>query len=214
MRRLGSSGDVSGRRWRFRRSWPGPAPATNPRRGAWSDPPGRLDCRPRKQSQEISVHLSDRVTGAVLVALGGAAAIVGSRLPGVPGQDVGPAAFPLVIGSGLIICGALIAFGIGRSFEAPEEEDGGPRPLAAGRPARPGPAGPADLLRLCLGAAGLPADRRDHGAASRRCALGARPRLAVPHRHRRAAAGPSRLLQAAAGAPARGRPAGPVVIPT
>ena len=78
------------------------------------------------------MHLSDRVTGAVLVALGGAAAIVGSRLPAVPGQDVGPAAFPLVIGSGLVICGALIALGIGRSFEVPEEEDAGPGPWRLG----------------------------------------------------------------------------------
>jgi putative tricarboxylic transport membrane protein len=78
------------------------------------------------------VQLSDRVTGAVLVALGAAAAIAGSRLPAVPGQDVGPAAFPLLIGSGLIICGALIAFGIGRSFEVPEEEAAGPGPWRLG----------------------------------------------------------------------------------
>ena len=78
------------------------------------------------------MHLSDRVTGAVLVALGGAAALVGSRLPAVPGQDVGPAAFPLVIGSGLVICGTLIALGIGRSFEVPEEEEAGPGPWRLG----------------------------------------------------------------------------------
>ena len=68
------------------------------------------------------MQLSDRVTGGVLVTLGGLAAWSGSRLPAVPGQDVGPAAFPLLIGSGLVICGALIAFGIGRSFEVPEED--------------------------------------------------------------------------------------------
>jgi putative tricarboxylic transport membrane protein len=69
------------------------------------------------------VHLSDRVTGAILAVLGGAAALAGSRLPAVPGQEVGPAAFPLLIGSGLVICGALIAFGIGHTFEVPEEAD-------------------------------------------------------------------------------------------
>ena len=68
------------------------------------------------------MQLSDRVTGGVLVVLGGLAAWSGSRLPAVPGQDVGPAAFPLLIGSGLVICGALIALGIGRSFEVPEED--------------------------------------------------------------------------------------------
>lgn len=72
------------------------------------------------------MHLSDRVTGAVLVGLGGAAAIVGSRLPAVPGQDVGPAAFPMVIGIGLALCGVLIALGIGRNFEASEEGEEAP----------------------------------------------------------------------------------------
>ncbi len=75
------------------------------------------------------MQLSDRVTGGVLVILGGLAAWSGSRLPAVPGQDVGPAAFPMLIGSGLVICGSLIAFGIGRSFEAPDAE----APVAASR---------------------------------------------------------------------------------
>ncbi|RYJ04314.1 MAG: tripartite tricarboxylate transporter TctB family protein [Acetobacteraceae bacterium] len=69
------------------------------------------------------MQLSDRVTGVFLVGLGGLAAWSGSRLPGVPGQDVGPAAFPMLIGSGLIICGAMIALGIGHSFEVPEGPD-------------------------------------------------------------------------------------------
>lgn len=72
------------------------------------------------------MQLSDRVSGAVLVALGGLAAWGGSRLPGVPGQDVGPAAFPMLIGFGLMICGVLIALRIGQSFEAPEEEEAAP----------------------------------------------------------------------------------------
>lgn len=75
----------------------------------------------RKQSAgETRVRLSNRISGGVLVALGAAAAWVGSRLPPVPGQDVGPAAFPMVIGLGLVACGALIALGIGHSFEVDE----------------------------------------------------------------------------------------------
>jgi putative tricarboxylic transport membrane protein len=74
------------------------------------------------------VQSSDRTTGAVLVALGTLAAWGGSRLPNVPGQDVGPAAFPMLIGAGLVLCGVLIALGIGRSFEAPEPTDGAPPP--------------------------------------------------------------------------------------
>ena len=74
------------------------------------------------------MHLSDRVTGGVLVLLGAAAAYGGSRLPAVPGQDVGPAAFPMLIGGGLALCGVLVALGIGQTFEAPEEDaEGAPR---------------------------------------------------------------------------------------
>jgi putative tricarboxylic transport membrane protein len=69
------------------------------------------------------MHLSDRVTGLFLALLGALAFWGGSRLPAVPGQDVGPAAFPMVIGAGLVVCGVLIALGIGRSFEASEPED-------------------------------------------------------------------------------------------
>ena len=69
------------------------------------------------------MHLSDRVTGLFLAVLGALAFWGGSRLPAVPGQDVGPAAFPMVIGAGLVLCGLLIAAGIGRSFEAPEARE-------------------------------------------------------------------------------------------
>ncbi len=68
------------------------------------------------------MQLSDRASGVFLVALGGAAFWGGSRLPDVPGQDIGPAVFPMVIGAGLMACGAMIALGIGRSFEVPEGE--------------------------------------------------------------------------------------------
>ena len=80
------------------------------------------------------MHLPDRVTGAILAGLGALAAYGGSLLPAVPGQDVGPNVFPMLIGVGLIGCGAMIAFGIGSSFEAPE--DGTEQaPSAAGRAA-------------------------------------------------------------------------------
>src|SRR5262245_25936451 len=63
------------------------------------------------------MQLSDRVTGSFLVLLGGACAYGGWLLPPVPGQEIGPDVFPLVIGSGLVICGVMIAFGIGHRFE-------------------------------------------------------------------------------------------------
>jgi len=124
------------------------------------------------------VHLSDRVTGAVLIALGGAAALAGSRLPAVPGQEVGPAAFPLLIGSGLVICGALIAFGIGHSFEVPEEPDEPGHSRLYGLRALIPPALlvfyvlASEALGFLLTAAVI--------VLAGAFALGARPRLAVP----------------------------------
>lgn len=69
------------------------------------------------------MRLSDRVTGLFTFGLGAVAAYAGSRLPPVPGQQVGPNVFPLVIGIGLSLCGLGIAFGIGHSFEAEAEAD-------------------------------------------------------------------------------------------
>lgn len=63
------------------------------------------------------MRLPDRVNGLFLVGLGALAAYGGSLLPPVPGQQVGPNVFPMVVGLGLCICGVLIAFGIGQRFE-------------------------------------------------------------------------------------------------
>ena len=83
------------------------------------------------------MRLPDRVTGLFLVGLGAAAAYGGWLLPPVPGQPVGPNVFPLVIGTGLALCGLAIAFGIGHSFEEEEElipvEGGQPKPAPPGR---------------------------------------------------------------------------------
>jgi putative tricarboxylic transport membrane protein len=67
------------------------------------------------------MRLPDQVTGLFLVGLGAAAAYGGWLLPPVPGQPVGPNVFPLVIGSGLALCGLAITFGIGHTFEEEEE---------------------------------------------------------------------------------------------
>src|SRR5918999_5394531 len=69
------------------------------------------------------MHLSDRLTGAVLISLGAVAAYAGSRLPPVPGQQVGPNVFPMVVGIGLALCGAMIMLGWGHSFEEEAEAD-------------------------------------------------------------------------------------------
>ena len=123
------------------------------------------------------MQLSDRITGLFLAGLGLAAAWGGSRLPAVPGQDVGPAAFPMLIGGGLVICGVMIAFGIGHSFEVPEEE-GERHSTAYGLRALVPPGLllfytlAVDRLGFMLTAAVI--------VATAAFALGARPKLALP----------------------------------
>jgi putative tricarboxylic transport membrane protein len=134
----------------------------------------------------VDMHLPDRLTGSVLVVLGVLAAYGGSRLPPVPGQQVGPSVFPMVVGAGLVLCGVLIALGIGRHLEDEAEADlaaieGPPveaaRPLSGLRALLP----PALLLFYVLAA-----DRFGFivtGAIvilATALALGARWRLAVP----------------------------------
>jgi putative tricarboxylic transport membrane protein len=124
------------------------------------------------------VHLSDRTTGAALVALGGLAAWAGSRLPAVPGQDVGPAAFPMLIGFGLAACGVLVALGVGRSFEAPEDVGDAAASRLAGLRALAPPA-----LLLFYAFASEPLGFLPTAAVVvllGALALGARPALAVP----------------------------------
>jgi putative tricarboxylic transport membrane protein len=66
------------------------------------------------------MQFSDRVTGLAVAALGVATVVGAVRLPPMPGQPIGPSAFPILIGAALCICGVLVALGVGRSFEAPE----------------------------------------------------------------------------------------------
>lgn len=67
------------------------------------------------------MKVSDRVTGLMLIVLGALAYYGGSLLPPVPGQQVGPDVFPMVIGGALVACGVLIMLGIGRTFEDEEK---------------------------------------------------------------------------------------------
>jgi len=90
------------------------------------------------------MHLSDRITGPFLMGLGALAAYGGSRLPPVPGQQVGPNVFPMVVGVGLVLCGAMILLGIGKGFEEEAQAD-----LAAHEnPPAPAEAPPGALFGL------------------------------------------------------------------
>ena len=66
------------------------------------------------------MKVSDRTSGALLLALGAITCWGAYQLAPVPGQQIGPGVFPTVIGIGLMLCGLLILAGVGRSFE--EEE--------------------------------------------------------------------------------------------
>lgn len=90
------------------------------------------------------MQLSDRVTGLFLVALGSGAAYGGWLLPPVPGQQIGPNVFPMVVGFGLVLCGVLIALGIGRGFE----EEVRLEPSAADSEPPPPPGAAKSLLVL------------------------------------------------------------------
>jgi putative tricarboxylic transport membrane protein len=134
------------------------------------------------------MQLSDRVTGAFLVALGGASAYGGWLLPPVPGQQIGPNVFPMVIGFGLMLCGALIALGVGHRFEEKAEADPA-MPVAAGEESAPLSWGrsllallPPGLLLFYV----LAVDRLGFALTAATMvlatamALGARLRLAIP----------------------------------
>jgi putative tricarboxylic transport membrane protein len=69
------------------------------------------------------MFVPDKVSGTMLVGLGAAAAYGGSLLPPVPGQQVGPNVFPMVVGAGLMLCGGLIALGVGSALEREAEAD-------------------------------------------------------------------------------------------
>jgi putative tricarboxylic transport membrane protein len=90
--------------------------------------------------------LSDRITGLTIAAIGGLAVYGGWLLPPMRGQPVGPSVFPMVVGTGVVLCGLLIAAGIGRTFEEEAEAD-----LAASAdhaPPDPAQAKPAWLAAL------------------------------------------------------------------
>ena len=69
------------------------------------------------------MKLSDRTTGLFFCGLGAVSAFAGSKLPPVPGQDVGPSVFPMVVGGAMALCGVMITFGIGHKFEEEAEAD-------------------------------------------------------------------------------------------
>lgn len=93
------------------------------------------------------MRLPDYVTGLFLAGLGSLTYYGGSLLPPVPGQQVGPNVFPMVIGAGLAICGVMIALNVGRNFEDEAEAD-----LAAieGGAAAPEETRPLYRLRVLL----------------------------------------------------------------
>ena len=56
------------------------------------------------------MKLNDAVFGFLLLTLGIAVLLVVQGYPRIPGQQVGPALFPGIIGVGLCVCGSALAF--------------------------------------------------------------------------------------------------------
>ncbi len=54
------------------------------------------------------MRISDTLTGWLLLLFGGAVAAYAWTFPPAPGQSIGPGGFPLLIGGGLTIAGALL----------------------------------------------------------------------------------------------------------
>lgn len=70
---------------------------------------------------ETNLNRENRIAGPALAALGALTITGANGLPAVPGQPVGPAVFPYIIGAGLCLCGLLITFNIGVETEEPGE---------------------------------------------------------------------------------------------
>lgn len=54
------------------------------------------------------MRISDTLTGWLLLLFGGAVAAYAWTFPPAPGQSIGPGVFPLLIGGGLAVAGALL----------------------------------------------------------------------------------------------------------
>ena len=54
------------------------------------------------------MRLNDAILGGLVLALGLAILIGAQGLPEMPGQNVGPALFPSIIGWGFVVCGGVI----------------------------------------------------------------------------------------------------------
>ena len=54
------------------------------------------------------MRANDAVSGAILILFAAAVIALTATFPAFPGQKYGPALFPRLLGSGLIVCGALL----------------------------------------------------------------------------------------------------------
>lgn len=61
------------------------------------------------------MRVSDAIFGALLLLFGGAIVLYARTFPDVPGHVYGPAAFPILIGAALALCGVLL---VGRTVLA------------------------------------------------------------------------------------------------
>lgn len=61
------------------------------------------------------MRANDAICGLVVIAFAAAMIALTASFPALPGQDYGPALFPRVLGTGLIICGGLLVWNHARA---------------------------------------------------------------------------------------------------
>jgi putative tricarboxylic transport membrane protein len=61
------------------------------------------------------MRANDAICGLVVIAFAAAMIALTASFPALPGQDYGPALFPRVLGTGLIICGGLLVWNHART---------------------------------------------------------------------------------------------------
>src|SRR3954466_9953737 len=70
----------------------------------------RRASRPPVAFWERDLLVNDVIVGLVVILLSAAMIVLTIPFPDFPGQKYGPAFFPRILGTGLIVCGALLVY--------------------------------------------------------------------------------------------------------
>jgi hypothetical protein len=110
----------------------------------------------------MNTYRKDLGVGLIAIAVGGAAAVLASRIPNLTGTPVGPGTFPLVIGLAVVASGVAVLVSTVRHRRL-ASDDREPEPAVAESPRSSSPAWtawvlPATTVGFCLVAVTLSLD--------------------------------------------------------